>query len=792
MQVSLNNTIYKSNFYNRKQETLKFSQKPIEYVSNYPIAFQGAQNINKTMTSKISHEKSKFMKQINDILAQEIPVLTSKEKLNMVIKQVSNIIKVRNKRLKELEMDLNATINSPFLNQQQKNDRAAQLHKEYNRLNKLKVEEPIDKEPSKDNYDFALINKFKTAILEDNFDLAKIEKEHYKGLANIDTVSKFKKKYPSIRIPANPKDVIIKKILNTLNRDFYFDLYSVFIKENDEEMADKIMFFFQDYFNKLSEQFEDKTGDDLLNLFCISVSAEILGNLEKKRFADNIANSMEVKDKRYEDNFDSIPVNRKDSIAKISENDKLLLDIDYDSYVLDTIKKLYLDNEKLNQIEYVEGDKKIKVSTIKSKEYQFEKIPEKMKRLISDAQKIQAMQRDYKNFTSAELKSRLTYYTATNIGEDDKIFNLIVDFDTCKFTDEDKIYLIKFLELLDKISDEKITIQEALDNIEKNKIHPRGTLKLNEIERKKAKEKIQEEKQKLLALNNLRGEFNQIINSLYESDLSVVADKLIKYYPISLDENTIKETNKIIEIVKKSLASKNIDEVKQNITRWEIYHEYSKTDSEAEEYIKAVNYAQKFPTELAQRAGQYLLNRELIETYPTSAKIVTNPVVFSKIMERFGNNKDLATIYLCKYEDYALMNDNEKGSILNLLKHFDYKNYDDRIILKNIIEEDYINNETILKANENGQDLKVVIAPKAKKAILDKYKFPGCMDLFVSFEEALSMRARETGTAGIKKTGANNDALDHKMEVKIKGRTDRLFSSKNDYVFDIYSERGLH
>ena len=792
MQVSLNSAIYKSNFYNRKQETLKFSQNPIEYVSDYPITFQGAQNVNKTMTSKIAHEKSKLMKQINDILAQEVPVLTNKEKLNMVIKQVSNIIKTRNKRLKELEIELNATINSPYLNQQQKNDRAAQLHKEYNRLNKLKVQEPVEKEPSKDNYDFALINKFKTAILDDNYDLAKIEEEHYKDIANIETVSKFKKKYPSIRIPADPRDIIVKKILDTLDRSFYFDLYSVFIKENDEEMANEIMSFFQDYFNKLSEQFENKTGEDLLNLFCIDVSRVVIANLEKKRFADNIANSMEIKDKRYEDNFDSIPVNRKDSIAKISENDKLLLDIDYDSYILDTIKKLYLDNEKLNQIEYSEGDKKIKVSTIKSKEYQFEKIPDKMKRLISDAQKIQTMQRDYKNFTSAELKSRLTYYTATDIGEDDKIFNLIVDFDTCKFTEEDKIYLIKFLELLDKISDEKITIQEAVDDIEKNKIHPRGTLKLNEIERKKAKEKIQEEKQKLLALNNLRGEFNQIINSLYESELSVVADKLIKYYPISLDENTIKETNKIVEIVKKSLESKNIDEIKQNITRWEIYHEYSKTDSNAEEYIKAINYAKNFPTELDQRAGQYLLNRELIDTYPTSAKIVTNPVVFSKIMERFGNNKDLATIYLCKYEDYALMNDNEKGSILSLLKHFDYKNYDDRIILKNIVEEDYINNETILKANENGQDLKVAIAPKAKKAILDKYKFPGCIDLFVSFEEALSMRARETGTAGIKKTGANNDALDYKMEVKIKGRTDRLFSSKNDYVFDIYSERGLH
>ena len=312
MQVSLNSSIYKSNFYNRKQETLKFSQNPIKYVSDYPIAFQGAQNVNKTMTSKIAHEKSKLMKQINDILAQEVPVLTSKEKLNMVIKQVSNIIKTRNKRLKELEIELNATINSPYLNQQQKNDRAAQLHKEYNRLNKLKVQEPVEKEPSKDNYDFALINKFKTAILDDNYDLAKIEEEHYKDIANIETVSKFKKKYPSIRIPADPRDIIVKKILDTLDRSFYFDLYSVFIKENDEEMANEIMSFFQDYFNKLSEQFENKTGEDLLNLFCIDVSRVVIANLEKKRFADNIANSMEIKDKRYEDNFDLADVEVED------------------------------------------------------------------------------------------------------------------------------------------------------------------------------------------------------------------------------------------------------------------------------------------------------------------------------------------------------------------------------------------------------------------------------------------------------------------------------------------------
>ena len=32
----------------------------------------------------------------------------------------------------------------------------------------------------------------------------------------------------------------------------------------------------------------------------------------------------------------------------------------------------------------------------------------------------------------------------------------------------------------------------------------------------------------------------------------------------------------------------------------------------------------------------------------------------------------------------------------------------------------------------------------------------------------------------------------HKIEAKIKGMVARLFSSKNDYVFDIFSKDGLH
>ena len=36
------------------------------------------------------------------------------------------------------------------------------------------------------------------------------------------------------------------------------------------------------------------------------------------------------------------------------------------------------------------------------------------------------------------------------------------------------------------------------------------------------------------------------------------------------------------------------------------------------------------------------------------------------------------------------------------------------------------------------------------------------------------------------------DNSSYKIELKIMGYPDRLFSSRNDYVFDIYSDRGLH
>ena len=108
---------------------------------------------------------------------------------------------------------------------------------------------------------------------------------------------------------------------------------------------------------------------------------------------------------------------------------------------------------------------------------------------------------------------------------------------------------------------------------------------------------------------------------------------------------------------------------------------------------------------------------------------------------------------------------------------------------------DYAKSETkvLTRLNDKGDDVvESTFHPNAKQAIIDKYRYPVCMDYLQAFEEALASVAPNKAASGVKITGSNNKALEHKMEVKIKGYTDRLFSSKNNYVFDIFSEKGLH
>lgn len=779
MQINLVSNIYKTNIseYKNPQKNITITKPDVRV--QQPVNFMGAVVVKKTITSQIAHEKSKLLRQFNEILAQNVPKLSPREKIIAQIKRAHAIAKMTIRKEEEIEREINFLAETNMLNAQQKMDRAQQLKKEFARLSKIKLIEDIEeKQPAKDNYDYALINKFKNAVLNNNFDLETIYKEHYKELENISTIEEFKEKYPSIRIPTEPKEVVVQKILDTLNRAFYLDLDYLFKKENEEAITFCLFQFFNKYFERLAEQYEGKTSQDLLDLFGKKVIEKVLQTYTHLREFDD---------------FESIPENRKTDIAQISDTDKKMLELNFDELVISTLKKIYLEGTKLNQIKYSENNQPIDIISIKSPEYRFEKNPEKIKRIITDARKPAQLQKDYQNFTVNELQERLEHFYNTKLSNNEKIFNTIVDFASCKFTEEDKQYLIKFLKVLDYITEKKTSLEDGLNILEKNKIHPQGTIKLNEIERKAVEEKIKLEQQKKQALNDLREEFNNSINRLYELNLSDIAETFSKYYPENYEESTINDALKAIQIIKDNTNIKDKTKIRSKILRLEFFNDYSTKQANSEEFINASKYAEFFDeTEKEDKIGQYLINREIIDNYPNSKNMFPKPKTLEKIMQKFNYDKNLATFYLCKYEDYLFLDENEQQSILKILEIFDVKNPNDRVVLKNIIENDYINSDTTLKNIRNSYSTKTTITAIAKKEIYEKYKFPGCVELFEAFENAMTSVATEYGTSGIKKTGSNNNSLDYKIELKIIGYPDRLFSSNNDYIFDVYSEKGLH
>lgn len=164
-------------------------------------------------------------------------------------------------------------------------------------------------------------------------------------------------------------------------------------------------------------------------------------------------------------------------------------------------------------------------------------------------------------------------------------------------------------------------------------------------------------------------------------------------------------------------------------------------------------------------------------------------------MEKAGTDTDMAIRYLCKFDNYLDMNPEDKQLISNFIDFFNQKDAVEKAMLKYIIENDYINSDTSVLTNihETGSPtIKATIASSAKKQILDKYKYPLCIDYMRKFEDALSSFAKMKNSSGIKQTGRNNETIRYKMELKIAGEDDRLFSSNNNYYFDIFSDKGMH
>ena len=145
------------------------------------------------------------------------------------------------------------------------------------------------------------------------------------------------------------------------------------------------------------------------------------------------------------------------------------------------------------------------------------------------------------------------------------------------------------------------------------------------------------------------------------------------------------------------------------------------------------------------------------------------------------------------------MNNTDKNSLAKFQDLFDIKDTTQKYVLKHIIENMYVKNDTTLLIKSVKSDvakgtelIKATITARAKQQILDKYKYPVCLEYMRSFEEALTNFASLQGSAGVKKIGRNNKSAQYQMELKLKDHDDRLFSIENNYYFDIFSEKGKH
>lgn len=739
----------------------------------------------KSVQNIFEQKQAKLLRQIDDILqtvsqetAAEDLVADSYQTIMAFTRNIAN-------RKEMLCIQLEELFSNTLMTPQQKYERGQQIEKELNRIEKARpvFKEPPKPDPRYEKIDYELLNKFKSAILSENYNLNEVFAAHYSGLENITTVEELKELYPKIKIPKDPMDVIVDKIADTVTRDFYEQLDELY--ENGE--MDELQKFAHAKMHELCELHAPIFKLDMKGLF------SLIG-MDLSRTVRDIY----VKIKNH-DKFSTIPERRKSDLAQISNDDKAMLMIDYDKYILYVLKELYLKSAKPSDINCSVGEYKINIGAIKDNCYKFDKIPHKIKGFIADAAELKRLQRDYDRFDTEALKSRLAFYANREAGNDENILEHIIEFDGCQFNQEDVKYLKQFLSELDNMSDGVQTLEQTISNISQKGLMPRGTERLNAEAKAIAAAKYKAEQKRLAQLSNEQNSFDGVMNILFNNNMNTLATSLSKYRPKDIESKSITQSeylqNLINNSVNKSGVIENKTRLESQIVRWDMYNQFATKDMKDPLFKAAVDYAKDSNGEVnIDKAGQYLINANTVANYPACLEYHKDAEIIKKIMEKVGEDTSLAIETLNKYDEYLELGP-LKSRLSAIMDIFSPKENIDKAVLKHIVEKDYakIDTEIAISFNEHSEKTtQAAFCATAKQQVIDKYKFPGCLQYLVGFEDALSSVANTAGSSGIKQTGRNNQALAHKMELKLAGENDRLFSSNNDFRFDIFSEKGLH
>lgn len=774
ISLKLNTNKYNYNNYNENRKQIESSKNFALTKPSYPYySYINFQSKKEYSSQKIDPqlETNKLIKQFDEIIDSD---LTTEDLLTMYERHVISQMMRKQKELDTIIQETEVLGKLKNISDIQKVEQLFALKKRFrniqNNLTKIKPFEPP--KPIDKSIDTNLIRKFKTAIQDDNYNLDKVYIDYYSDLNGIKKVEQLPNKYPKLKVPQKAEDVIAEKVIATFTRDFYEKLDKLMIPHNEEKV-----------FNFCNKKIMDT----------LAISTKEPEKVYNKAFEAIITHILQKYQSLIKtDSFSTIPEFRKNKTAQITDTDLKLLSVDYDDFVLTVLRKQHLENKKLNEITYTDGNITIPIASLKENYYKFEKTPEKIKAMIKSAKQIQAAKRDYEHFNNEKLKERLNYYTNQEIGNNEDIFNLIVAFDSCNFGEEDKKALIKFLQTLDDVKDGKISEVSAVEYLKKLDIRPKETEKLNEIEKQKVIQTLRLQQKKSAELDFLKSKFDEAMNKLYLHNMSDTAAKCSKYRPDNLETETIENAEFIINLTNPEHIQDK-DYIKNKIKTWDTYNYYKTNDSASPIFTKARIFANNDDGSIdVDKAGRYLINSEIVMNFPQSLEYMENKNFIEEIINRAETQED-AVIYLCKYDEYNESDKYTKSHLLNFIDIFNLKDNVEKFIMKNIIENNYtkIDTTSLVELKDNNT-VEATISAKAKQEILAKYKFPVCIELMEDFEKALTVIASDKGTAGIKKINRNNKSMEYKMELKIKNHDDRLLASERDYYFDVYSDKGLH
>lgn len=613
--------------------------------------------------------------------------------------------------------------------------------------------------------------------------LDNVYKKYYSDLNKLSTLTEVKLIYPKLEIPSSPEEEIAKKIVNTFDKNFVEDFFNKIEDIPGEEAVDI-----------LTNAIEEKIG-------LLSKDSNMDKNFLTKKLLTKTYLQFFIKPKVLGDtmDFSTFPTQAKPIKNIISQDEKKLLQIDYDAYVIDVLKQLYIDGKKLSEISYQEGDTVLKPKAFSNSKYKFEKPNEKIKDIIRKALKIKQSERNYEKFDTEQFQNRLRYYGNSDIAGNEEILERLIDFDSSQFTPEDKEALIPFLRILDDISDGKISQSEGIKLINEQNLKAHGTNKLNQTEKEKFTQELIIERKRKAEFKNYCEQFDNAVDLLYKNKLEEAGTICSAFRP--QDNNESKEiSNKILQTIQKYAINGEITQSKKldtEIKALSKYFELKLFDKNNPKLIAAENFTKKsygFIDEV--KAGQYIINKDIVENFPTSLGTFTPEYqgIVSTICQKYSNEE--ATAKLIKLNDYMLLPQNERLQITKILELFNISGENnDKTIIDTIVNDIYIKSSTVIKTTLNKdnslfQDSEIL--PSAKEAIVKDKKFPLCLEYFEAFERSMTHAGQSKEDDGIQIIGSNNNALRklYKQEVKIS-KDERLYSTNGDYKFDVYKP-GLH